>query len=86
MNVKLNYGRLNKCLRDTAIEKYLLDKQSLDYAEEIEITSHISSCCNCFERFYDLRIYHQILSSELEKPISVKVIHYVKDLQQNVRY
>ncbi len=82
---KLNHGRLRSCLRDTTIEKYLIDKQSLDYADELEITSHISSCCECFERFYDLRIYHQILSSELEKPVSIKIIHYVKDLQQNVK-
>lgn len=86
MNVKLNYGRLNNCLRDSTIEKYLIDKQSLGYVEELEVTSHISSCCDCFERFYDLRIYHLILSSELEKPVSVKVIHYVKDLQQNVKH
>lgn len=72
----MNFKELIGCLRDSEIVSFLLQKDLLDEDEEVRISLHISTCCECFNRYYELRMFHQILESELTKPISRRVVRF----------
>ena len=72
----MNFRELIGCLSDREIVSFLLQKDLLDKDEEVRISSHISTCCECFDRYYELRMFHQILESELTKPISGRVARF----------
>ena len=74
--------RLNECLRDSDIDAYLLQQDQISFTKQLEVSSHISKCCDCFERYYELRVFHQILKSELNKPISKQILDLVKEIQK----
>ena len=78
---KLNDKRIERCLEEAEIEIYVL--QNALHGEEIRISAHIGSCYDCYLQFFDLCTFHQILNSELSKPISRQIKDLVKGLQKN---
>ena len=78
---KLNDKGIEHCLEENEIESYLL-RNGL-HEEEIRISDHIGSCYDCYLQYFDLRTFHQILNSELSKPISRQITDLVKGMQKN---
>ncbi len=71
-------NRLNRCLRDDEIESYVLQgEKSYDsyYSRDVY---HIKNCYHCFLKYFELRSYHEILTYELEKPVSAQTKKMVK--------
>ena len=80
---KFDERRFETCLGEHEIETYLLQPQVFQHLDESRISAHIKTCYDCFNLYFDLRNYHQILSAELAKPISRQIIDLVKGLQDN---
>jgi len=78
---KLNDNRIEHCLEEDEIESYLL-RNGL-HEEELRILDHIGSCYDCYLQYFDLCTFHQILNSELSKPISRRIKDLVKGIQKN---
>ncbi len=78
---KLNDSRIEHCLEEDEIESYLL--QNGLHEEELRISDHIGSCYDCYLQYFDLCTFHQILNSELGKPISRRIKDLVKGIQKN---
>ncbi len=81
MGVTLDRIHSKGCLRDNEIELFLLQRLFLDESDERRISEHLSLCSECFRRFIGLQTFHDILSSELKKPISNGVKILVKGLK-----
>jgi len=77
---KLNDKRIEHCLEEDEIESYLL--QNGPHEEELRISDHIGSCYDCYLQYFDLRTFHQILNSELSKPISRRIKDLVKGISK----
>ena len=78
---KSNDKRIEHCLQEDEIESYLL--QNGLHEEELRISDHIGSCYDCYLQYFDLCTFHQILNSELSKPISRRIKDLVKGIQKN---
>ncbi len=78
---KLNDKRIEHCLEEDEIESYLL--QNGLHEEELRIADHIGNCYDCYLQYFDLRTFHQILNSELSKPISRRIKDLVKGISKN---
>jgi hypothetical protein len=78
---ELNDKRIEHCLEEDEIESYLLKKGL--HEEELRISDHIGSCYDCYSQYFDLCTFHQILNSELSKPISRRIEDLVKGIQKN---
>jgi len=78
---KSNDKRIERCLEEDEIESYLL--QNGLHEEELRISDHIGSCYDCYLQYFDLRTFHQILNSELSKPISRRIKDLVKGISKN---
>jgi hypothetical protein len=78
---KSNDKRIEHCLQEDEIENYLL--QNGLHEEELRISDHIGSCYDCYLQYFDLRTFHQILNSELSKPISRRIKDLVKGISKN---
>jgi len=78
---KSNDKRIEHCLEEVEIESYLL--QNGLHEEELRISDHIGSCYDCYLQYFDLRTFHQILNSELGKPISTRIKDLVKGISKN---
>lgn len=75
--------RFENCLGEDEIETYLLQPPGALNFDESDISAHIKSCYDCFNLYFDLKNYHQILNAELAKPISRQIIDLVKGLRDN---
>ena len=78
---KLNNNRIERCLEEAEIEIYVL--QNVRHEEELRISAHIGSCYDCYLQYFDLRTFHEILNSELSKPISRQIKDLVRGIQKN---
>jgi len=78
---KLNDNRIEHCLEEDEIDSYVLQKGF--HEEELRISDHIGSCYDCYVQYFDLCTFHQILNSELSKPISRRIKNLVKGIQKN---
>ena len=78
---KSNDKRIERCLEEDEIESYLL--QNGLHEEELRISDHIGSCYDCYLQYFDLCTFHQILNSELGKPISRRIKDLVKGISKN---
>ena len=81
MGVTLDSIELNGCLRDNEIELFLLQRYFLEQKQKERIGLHLAACSDCFRRYIGLRMFHDILFSELKKPVSNGVRNLVKGLQ-----
>jgi len=81
MGVTLDSINLDGCLGDNEIELFLLQGYFLEQKQKERINQHLSVCSACFRRYIELRMFHDILFSELRKPISNRVRNLVKGLQ-----
>lgn len=72
---------IERCLEEAEIETYLLAEGL--HEEEIRISDHIGNCYDCYLQYFDLCTFHQILNSELSKPISKQIKDLVKGIQKN---
>ncbi len=68
------------CLKADAIEKFVLNKKLFNESNKLEIISHIYCCYSCYEQYYQIELYHRILSSELKKPVSQQIRNLVEEL------
>lgn len=79
----LKENTVTHCLKDNEIEAYVLQKEFFIEGNEIEILSHIENCNKCCRKYFKLRMFHQILSKELNEPISSQILNLVDELQSN---
>jgi len=63
------------------IELFLWFQHSLEQSEKEEIVAHLGRCFECFERYYELWTFHQILRAEMLKPTSPNVCNLVKEIE-----
>jgi hypothetical protein len=76
----VNQNKFQDCLGDNELEVYI--RRNCDPAEELRIARHIQECYYCFNRSFDLRMFNEILTWELQKPISLQVINWVREFQE----
>ncbi len=78
---KLKDKKTEHCLEEDELEVYVI--QNGLYEKELRIWDHIGSCYDCYLQYFDLCAFHQILNSELSKPISRQIKNLVRGIQKN---
>ncbi|MFQ5770364.1 MAG: hypothetical protein ACE5HX_07505 [bacterium] len=74
---------VNPCLKAEEIERYVLKKEWYNKTQELNILKHFNYCNKCCKYYFEMEMFHQILDTELMKPISKEVINLVEELQSN---
>ena len=71
---------VNTCLEADEIERFVLTREGYDLSQELIILNHINYCPHCYKKFYEIELFHDILNTELKKPISEQVLNLVEHL------
>lgn len=76
----MNKSLFENCLKEDEIERLVL--QSDPGGPNLGFSRHLNDCKRCRRRFFEMRMFHQILTSELNKPTSGKILNLVRGLER----
>lgn len=74
----MNIHTCKKCLMANELERLVLENE---FEYRTQFIDHINRCNRCRRLFFEARMFHQILSTELNKPISSRIINLVRGLE-----
>lgn len=83
-NKILNQQKVQKCLKEKEVEIFILKNDLCLEVKEVINYIHINKCKKCSKRYLQLRMFHEILSIELNNPISSKIMKLVKKLAKQL--
>ncbi|RMD95513.1 MAG: hypothetical protein D6813_00205 [Calditrichaeota bacterium] len=75
--------RLGVCLKEHEVEKFILQNKGKKCYKEVDFCNHIQTCQRCYSYYINLKLFHEILSIELKKPINPKTFELVDILTNN---
>ena len=65
------------CLNMEEIERIVLEE---NHGRDVATRVQIEACDRCRQRFYEARVFHNILNDELRKPVSPRILKLVQTL------
>jgi predicted anti-sigma-YlaC factor YlaD len=76
----MNKSLLNRCLKAEEVERLVLERE---FEKTDLFTSHLNNCRKCRRLFFETKMFYQILSAELNKPISARIVNLVRGLEND---